>query len=271
MPELPEVETTRRGILPHIQGNTILDIIVRDRRLRWPVPQNLKDKLHGQKVLEVSRRGKYLLLSTAAGTLIIHLGMSGSLRVLACDTPYEKHDHVDIAFESKQCLRLRDPRRFGAVLFSESNPAEHELLRDLGPEPLSPVFNGDYLFAKSRKRTACVKAFIMDSHIVVGVGNIYANEALFAAGIHPRRAAGKVTRAQYELLAQAIKNVLRAAIKAGGTTLRDFTRSDGKPGYFRQSLKVYDRAGEPCPKCGKAISQAVIAQRAAYYCTHCQH
>lgn len=271
MPELPEVETTRRGILPHIHGHTIQDIIVRDRRLRWPVPQNLKDKLHGQKVLEVSRRGKYLLLSTAAGTLIIHLGMSGSLRVLACDTPYEKHDHVDIVFDTQQCLRLRDPRRFGAVLFTESDPAEHELLRDLGPEPLSPAFNGDYLFAKSRKRTACVKAFIMDSHIVVGVGNIYANEALFAAGIHPRRAAGKVTRAQYELLAHAIKDVLRAAIKAGGTTLRDFTRSDGKPGYFRQSLQIYDRGGKPCPKCGKAISQAVIAQRATYYCTHCQH
>ena len=271
MPELPEVETTRRGILPHIQGHRIQQIIVRERRLRWPVPADLNSKLQGQKILEVSRRGKYLLLTTPAGSLIIHLGMSGSLRVLACDTPCEKHDHVDIVLESQQCLRLRDPRRFGAVLFSDTDPLQHELLRDLGPEPLSAALSGEYLFAKSRKRTACIKAFIMDSHTVVGVGNIYANEALFAAGIHPRRAAGKITRRQYTLLAQAIKDVLRAAIKAGGTTLRDFTHSDGKPGYFRQSLQIYDRAGQPCPRCGKPISHAVIAQRATYYCTHCQH
>ncbi|MBI1423571.1 MAG: bifunctional DNA-formamidopyrimidine glycosylase/DNA-(apurinic or apyrimidinic site) lyase [Gammaproteobacteria bacterium] len=271
MPELPEVETTRRGIAPHVQGHTIRQIIVRDRRLRWPVPANLNAKLQGQTIREVSRRGKYLLLRTDVGTLILHLGMSGSLRVLACDTPAEKHDHVDIVLDNGHCVRLRDPRRFGAVLFSDSDPLQHELLRDLGPEPLSDQFNLEYLFSKSRKRSACIKAFIMDSHIVVGVGNIYANEALFAAGIHPRRAAGKVSRAQYQLLVQAIKDVLRAAIKAGGTTLRDFTRSDGKPGYFRLSLQIYDHAGEPCPKCGKPISLAVIAQRATYYCTHCQH
>jgi formamidopyrimidine-DNA glycosylase len=271
MPELPEVETTRRGIQQHIQGHTIEQILVRDRRLRWPVPKDLNTILHGQVIREVNRRGKYLLLTTDAGSLILHLGMSGSLRVLACDAPYEKHDHVAIVLENKQCLRLRDPRRFGAVLFTQTDPLQHELLRDLGPEPLSDAFDADYLFAKSRKRTACIKAFIMDSHVVVGVGNIYANEALFAAGIHPRRAAGKVTRAQYQLLVQAIKTVLRAAIKAGGTTLRDFTQSDGKPGYFRQSLQIYAREGEPCPHCGKPISQAVIAQRASYYCTHCQH
>ena len=271
MPELPEVETTRRGILPHLQGHTIQQVIVRDRRLRWPVPPELNNKLQGQQILKVGRRGKYLLLATPAGTLIIHLGMSGSLRVLACGTAYEKHDHVDIVLDTQHCLRLRDPRRFGAVLFTESDPLQHELLRELGPEPLSAAFSGDYLFIKSRRRTACIKAFIMDSHIVVGVGNIYANEALFAAGIHPRRAAGKVTRAQYALLADAIKNVLRAAIKAGGTTLRDFTHSDGKPGYFRQSLQIYDHAGQPCPRCHKPISHAVIAQRASYYCTHCQH
>ena len=271
MPELPEVETTRRGILPYIQGHVIKHIIVRDRRLRWPVPRDLNSKLQGQAILEVSRRGKYLLLTTAVGSLIIHLGMSGSLRVLACDTPHEKHDHVDIVIDTNQCLRLRDPRRFGAVLFTDTDPLQHELLRDLGPEPLSSALSGDYLYGKSRKRTASIKAFIMDSHVVVGVGNIYANEALFAAGIHPRRAAGKVTREQYRLLVQAIKAVLRAAIKAGGTTLRDFTRSDGKPGYFRQSLQIYGREGEACPKCGKAITQAVIAQRATYYCTHCQH
>jgi len=270
MPELPEVETTRRGIQPHIQGHTIEKIIVRDHRLRWPIPRDVNARLQGKTIIDVDRRGKYLLLRTHSGTLIMHLGMSGSLRVVACDAPCEKHDHVDIVLDSHQCLRLRDPRRFGAVLFSESDPMQHELLRDLGPEPLSTEFNADYLFARSRKRTACIKSFIMDSHNVVGVGNIYANEALFAAGIHPRRAAGKVTRAQYTLLVQAIKQVLRAAIRAGGTTLRDFTRSDGKPGYFRQSLQVYDREGEPCPTCGKPVTHAVIAQRSSYYCTHCQ-
>ncbi len=271
MPELPEVETTRRGIQPLIQGHTIQHILVRDSRLRWPVPRNLNARLQGQSILDVTRRGKYLLLTTQAGTLIMHLGMSGSLRVVACDMPAEKHDHIDIVLDNQHCLRLRDPRRFGAVLFTDGDPAQHELLRDLGPEPLDKAFNAEYLFHKSRKRTACIKSFIMDSHIVVGVGNIYANEALFAAGIHPRRAAGKVTRAQYTSLVQAIKDVLRAAIKAGGTTLRDFTRSDGKPGYFRQSLQIYDREGEPCPRCSKPISLAVIAQRASYYCTHCQH
>ena len=271
MPELPEVETTRRGIQPHIRHHCIQEIIVRDRRLRWPVPAGLHNKLQGQVIRDVARRGKYLLLATDMGTLIIHLGMSGSLRVLDCDTPCAKHDHIDIVFDNRQCLRLRDPRRFGAVLFTDGDPLQHELLRNLGPEPLSADLSGDYLYAKSRKRTACIKAFIMDSHIVVGVGNIYANEALFAAGIHPRRAAGKVTRAQYVLLAQAIKTVLQAAIKAGGTTLRDFTRSDGNPGYFRLSLQVYGRDGQPCPTCGKPITQAVIAQRASYYCTHCQH
>ena len=271
MPELPEVETTRRGILPHVKGRTIQEIIVRDRRLRWPVPKHLNTTLQGQQIREVKRRGKYLLLSSDVGTLIMHLGMTGSLRVLACNTPAEKHDHVDIVLDNGQCLRLRDPRRFGAVLFSDGDPLQHELLRDLGPEPLNDDFNADYLFAKSRKRTACIKSFIMDSHIVVGVGNIYANEALFAAGIHPRRAAGKVTRAQYALLVQSIKRVLRAAIKAGGTTLRDFTRSDGKPGYFRLSLQIYGHEGEPCPHCGKSITHAVIGQRSSYYCTHCQH
>jgi formamidopyrimidine-DNA glycosylase len=271
MPELPEVETTRRGILPHLQGHTIQQVIVRDARLRWPVPTRLNSQLQGQQILAVARRGKYLLLHTAVGSLIIHLGMSGSLRVVAADTPYQKHDHVDIVMETRQCLRLRDPRRFGAVLFTNTDPLQHELLRELGPEPLSSAFDGDYLFAKSRKRTAPIKAFLMDSHIVVGVGNIYANEALFAAGVHPRRAAGKVTRAQYGVLAHAVKTVLRAAIKAGGTTLRDFTHSDGKPGYFRQALQIYDRADQPCPACGKPISHAVIAQRATYYCTHCQH
>ncbi|MEJ2361949.1 MAG: bifunctional DNA-formamidopyrimidine glycosylase/DNA-(apurinic or apyrimidinic site) lyase [Gammaproteobacteria bacterium] len=271
MPELPEVETTRRGIRPHIEGHRIKQMIVRDRRLRWPVPRQLESVLANQVIRGVSRRGKYLLLFLPNGTLIIHLGMSGSLRVVPGNTPPQKHDHLDIVLDDGQCLRLRDPRRFGAVLFTETDPLQHELLRKLGPEPLSGEFTGEYLFRHSRKRTTSIKAFIMDSHVVVGVGNIYANEALFAAGIHPRRQAGKVTRAQYQQLAMAIKSVLQAAIKAGGTTLRDFSRSDGKPGYFRQSLLIYDRAGLPCPHCGKPITHAVIAQRASYYCTHCQH
>jgi formamidopyrimidine-DNA glycosylase len=271
MPELPEVETTRRGITPHIQDHVITHVIVRDRRLRWPIPRNLNDKLQDQRILRVNRRGKYLLLTTTGGTLIMHLGMSGSLRVLNCNAPAAKHDHVDLVLDNGHCLRLRDPRRFGAVLFTDTDPMQHALLKNLGPEPLSDAFTGEYLFNKSRKRSVCIKSFTMDSRIVVGVGNIYANEALFAAGIHPRRAAGKVTRAQYALLAQAIKQVLRAAIRAGGTTLRDFTHSDGNPGYFRLSLQVYDREGEPCPKCGKPITHAMIAQRSSYYCTHCQH
>lgn len=270
MPELPEVETTRRGIAPHITGSTIKQVRVREARLRWPVPRNLNKLLQGQPILAVERRAKYLLLRTPPGTLIIHLGMSGSLRVLPCDTPHEKHDHVDIVLDNDLCLRLRDPRRFGAVLFTTQDPNKHVLLHTLGPEPLSDTFNADYLYAQSRKRKIAIKPFIMDSHIVVGVGNIYASEALFEAGIHPRRAAGKVSREKYELLVRAIKKVLKAAIKAGGTTLRDFTSVDGRPGYFRLSLKVYGRGGEPCPRCGKPITQAVIAQRMTYYCTQCQ-
>lgn len=270
MPELPEVETTRRGIAPHISEQRIRQVIVRDARLRWPVPRNLNKLLQGQPILAVERRAKYLLLKTPPGTLIIHLGMSGSLRILPCDTPHDKHDHVDIVLDNELCVRLRDPRRFGAVLFTKKDTTEHALLRSLGPEPLSDDFNADYLFAQSRKRKITIKPFIMDSHIVVGVGNIYASEALFEAGIHPRRAAGKVSKEKYILLVKAIKKVLTAAIKAGGTTLRDFTRSDGKPGYFRLSLKVYGHGGEPCPRCGKPITKAVIAQRMTYYCTQCQ-
>ena len=200
----------------------------------------------------------------------MHLGMSGSLRVVTDAAPVQKHDHVDIIFINNKILRLRDPRRFGAVLFTKTDPLQHKLLASLGPEPLSQQFNGAYLYDKSRKRSVVVKSLIMDSKIVVGVGNIYANEALFLAGIHPKKAAGKLTREQCERLAKAIKQVLTAAIKAGGTTLRDFTRSDGKPGYFRLSLKLYGKQGEPCPRCHKPISHAVIGQRASYYCTHCQ-
>jgi formamidopyrimidine-DNA glycosylase len=197
--------------------------------------------------------------------------MSGSLRVIDCSIKPDKHDHVDFVFRNGKCLRLKDPRRFGAVLFTSKDPCQHKLLKDLGPEPLEKELNGDYLFNKSRKRSVNIKAFIMDSKVVVGVGNIYASESLFKAGIHPKKAAGKVSRESYVKLARAIKSVLRASIKAGGTTLRDFTKSDGQPGYFSQKLNVYGHKGEPCPKCGKAITQSVIAQRATYYCTHCQN
>ena len=270
MPELPEVETTRRGIAPHIKGHQIASIVIRDARLRWPVPKSIKTVLPGHTIDTVKRRGKYLLLGTKAGTLIIHLGMSGSLRVLNEDAAVQKHDHVDIVFRNHKALRLRDPRRFGAVLFTKEDPLQHKLLASLGPEPLSKDFNGDYLFAMSRSRKIVTKSFLMDSKIVVGVGNIYANEALYLAGIHPKRAAGKLTKSQCNKLVSAVKKVLKAAIKAGGTTLRDFTRSNGEPGYFRLSLKIYDKKGEPCPRCGKPISHAVIGQRSSYYCTHCQ-
>lgn len=270
MPELPEVETTRRGIRKHVEGQVIDKVIVRNRQLRWPVPTTLNKILHGQSIDSVNRRGKYLLLSSPVGHIIIHLGMSGSLRVVDCNSPAEKHDHVDIAFSNGLCLRLRDPRRFGAVLFCRGDPLEHKLLQHLGPEPLDREFDGEYLFVRSRKRKSAVKTFIMDSKIVVGVGNIYASEALFRAGIHPRRQAGKISQEKYSLLVDAIKQVLSEAIKAGGTSLRDFTRSDGKPGYFKQSLNVYGRNGEACPRCNKPISQSVIGQRSTYYCTHCQ-
>ena len=270
MPELPEVETTRRGISKHVEQQTVKEVIIRQARLRWPIPAKLKNILPNQIIHTVTRRAKYLILSSEVGYVIIHLGMSGSLRVLDAKTPAEKHDHIDFVFSNGKCLRLRDPRRFGAVLFTRNDPAQHKLLKSLGPEPLSNSFTATYLVEKSRKRKLTIKSFIMDSKIVVGVGNIYASEALFRAGVHPKRAAGKVTKEKYSLLTTAIKEVLTEAIKAGGTSLRDFTQSDGKPGYFKQALKVYGRKGEPCNNCKKSITQAMIAQRSTFYCTHCQ-
>jgi len=270
MPELPEVETTRRGIEPHVQGQTVRDVIVRQPQLRWPVPKALARKLVAQKIDAVERRGKYLLMRTQAGTAILHLGMSGSLRIVDARVPPETHDHLDIVFTNGQALRLRDPRRFGAALWTETDPLAHKLLEPLGPEPLSDAFDTDYLYAKSRGRKGSIKEFIMNSHVVVGVGNIYASESLFRAGINPKRAAGRVSRARYEALVKAIKDVLVEAIKQGGTTLRDFVREDGQPGYFRIRLKVYDRAGEPCPVCGTPIKQLVQGQRSTYYCPVCQ-
>jgi len=270
MPELPEVETTRLGISPHIQDQTVSAVIIRNSKLRWPVPTSIKATLPGETLLSVTRRGKYLLLEFAVGHLLIHLGMSGSLQVVHRDTPTRKHDHVDLVFDNEQCLRLHDPRRFGSILWTNEAPLNHKLLKDLGPEPLDNDFTGDYLWQRARKRKVSVKQFIMDSHNVVGVGNIYASESLFRAGIHPRRAAGKVSLTSYNLMVRAIKTVIKAAIKQGGTTLRDFTGGDGQPGYFKQRLNVYGRKGEPCRKCAKPISHCVMGQRATYYCTACQ-
>ncbi len=270
MPELPEVETTRNGIAPHIEHNTVRKVVVRNRQLRWPVPADLNRKLKGQRIDQVQRRGKYLLLYSANGTVIIHLGMSGSLRIVDSTVPAEKHDHVDLQFENGICLRLRDPRRFGCVLFCEDDPLQHPLLQKLGPEPLQRDFNAALLFAQSRKRKTTIKQLIMDSKIVVGVGNIYASESLFLAGIHPKRKAGRLTKQQASDLVKAIKTILKRAIRQGGTTLKDFTASDGKPGYFQQKLNVYDRGGEPCPQCGQAIKQIVLGQRSTFYCSGCQ-
>ena len=270
MPELPEVETTRRGISEHICQLPIVGVTVRQPKLRWPVPDNLSELLVGETFHSIERRAKYLLLTTSHGTLIIHLGMSGSLRILSGHTQPEKHDHVDISFANSTVLRLRDPRRFGAILWSSSIPARHELLDDLGVEPLSQHFDGRYLYEKARKRKVDIKQFIMNSHIVVGVGNIYASEALFLSGIRPTTPSHKISFPRMEKLTTAIKTVLRKAIKKGGTSLRDFTQSDGKPGYFKQSLNVYGREGEPCVQCGSPIKLIKQGQRATYYCSKCQ-
>jgi len=270
MPELPEVETTRRGIAPLLQERQVTEVILRNLRLRWPVDPELPQHLRGLQLRQVSRRAKYLLLDFGSGWLILHLGMSGSLRVIPAATPAEAHDHLDICF-GDSCLRLRDPRRFGAAIWWPEHPASHPLLVHLGPEPLDQSFDGDYLFRLGRGRNTAVKNFIMDQQVVVGVGNIYASESLFAAGIHPKRAAGRISRERYRRLAEAIKTTLARAISAGGTTLRDFQQSDGRPGYFRHELLVYDRAGEPCHRCGTALQQQRIGQRASYWCPRCQH
>lgn len=270
MPELPEVETTRRGIEPHIKGQQVLEVVVRNPSLRWPVSRELTTLLPGSVIESVQRRGKYLLLGTEAGTLIAHLGMSGSLRMVEAAAAVGKHDHIDICFGSGQILRYNDPRRFGCMLWALADPGKHELIAHLGPEPLLDEFDARYLYQRSRGRKAAIKTFIMDSRIVVGVGNIYANEALYMAGIRPTRAAGRVSLARYEELVVAIKQVLAAAVQQGGTTLRDFVGGDGKPGYFRQQLNVYDHAGEPCPGCGRELREVRLGQRSTVFCQHCQ-
>lgn len=270
MPELPEVETTRRGVLPLLGGRRVSAVTVNDHRLRQPVTRGLEDILVGQCLRDVERRAKYLLFKFDSGTLIVHLGMSGSLRVVPRSAQRLPHDHVEIEFGVERVLRLRDPRRFGLVLWTTDEPARHALLNKLGPEPFDDAFSGAYLFDTSRGRSLAVKNFIMDAHVVVGVGNIYASEALFRTGIHPSRAAGRVSRARYDELAAQVRVVLRASIEAGGTTLRDFMRNDGEPGYFSQNLKVYGREGEPCELCGAPIAMKVIGQRSSFFCGKCQ-
>lgn len=269
MPELPEVETTMRGIAPHVEGRTITETDVRERRLRWPVPKSV-DALAGTRIHSVSRRGKYLLFRTENGTLILHLGMSGNLRILDPEVPWRKHDHVALRFDSGMEMRFHDPRRFGCVLFCDGDVMEHPLLKDLGPEPLSDGFAADYLLGKCQGKTSAIKQVIMNSKIVVGVGNIYACEALFMSGIHPAKEAGKVSRARVVKLVDAIIVVLANSIEMGGTTLRDFLREDGQPGYFKQSLSVYGREGEPCRKCEATVKRMVQCNRSTFYCPKCQ-
>tara|TARA_Y100001968_G_scaffold330799_1_gene383603 strand:+ start:768 stop:1583 length:816 start_codon:yes stop_codon:yes gene_type:complete len=270
VPELPEVETTRRGIEPHLIKGRIQHVRVRNRQLRWPVPEGLEEELRGQVIERVERRAKYLLLGTARGTAILHLGMSGSLRVLAEAIEPGKHDHVDIVLEDGKTLRYRDPRRFGCLLWTNEEPDKHPLLRKLGPEPLSKSFHGGVLYEKSRGRRVAVKQFIMDHHTVVGVGNIYASEALHHSRIHPHRACGRVGKERYQKLSDCIKTTLAKAIDAGGTTLKDFSKSDGQPGYFKQELHVYGRDGEGCLQCSATIARSVLGQRATYFCPECQ-
>lgn len=270
MPELPEVETTLRGISAHVLNSPIIRVNIRNARLRWPIPDDLASSLNQQTITSIKRRAKYLLLQTDRGTVIIHLGMSGSLRIVPPESAYDKHEHVEFCFANGKALRLKDPRRFGAVLWTTERVDEHPLLCHLGPEPLSEHFNAASLYKLSRNKTVAVKQFIMNSRVVVGIGNIYANEALFASGIHPRRAAGKISKQRYERLCTESKRILEQAISQGGTTLKDFVGGTGKPGYFKQELLVYGRTGQPCVKCQKPLKEIRLGNRSTVYCTNCQ-
>lgn len=270
MPELPEVETTRRGIASLLEGQRITGVKIRNRHLRWPIPTRLEQHLQHRLVHRVTRRAKYLLLHLDDGnSVILHLGMSGSLRVLPTHIAPDKHDHVDIVF-GPQCLRLRDPRRFGAILWCDQPPETHPRLAGLGPEPLSNAFDGAYLHGVAQQRRIAIKQLLMDGKVVVGVGNIYANEALFGAGIRPTRPANRIGRQRYDRLADEVKAVLGRAIKQGGTTLRDFQREDGRPGYFRIQLQVYGRGSEPCNTCGQPLKEIRLGQRTTVFCARCQ-
>ncbi len=270
MPELPEVETVRRGLKPLVCGRRITRVICRVPKLRLPLDPQLDSLISGQRVSSIARRAKYLIFNLDRGSLLVHLGMSGVLRLVDPDTPLKKHDHVDLELDDGQLLRYNDPRRFGLLLYLQGDPFSHRLLQHLGPEPFGTDLVKDYLYIKSRKRNLAIKAFIMDQKILVGVGNIYASEALFAAGIDPRRAAGTITRKESIKLLQCIQAILAEAISAGGTTLKDFRQSDGKPGYFTQQLQVYGRKGEGCLHCEDPIQQLVQGQRSTFYCGNCQ-
>ena len=269
MPELPEVETSRRGIEPFLTGERIDNIQIREPRLRWPVQDDVVRNLSGQTINSVTRRAKYLLINTSNGSAMIHLGMSGSVYIVDHDTPAGVHEHFDFQLASGKMLRYRDPRRFGSLHWTDY-PEQHKLLKSLGPEPLGNDFSGEYLWQRASGRSVTVKQFIMNANVVVGVGNIYASEALFLAGISPLRAAGRVARHRYDRLAEVIREVLRKAIDAGGTTLRDFYGGDGEAGYFKQELTVYDREDEPCVTCKQPITAIVLGQRSTYYCKKCQ-
>jgi formamidopyrimidine-DNA glycosylase len=274
MPELPEVETTRLGLLPIVTGKRIVAVTVRDRRLRWPIPGDFERMLNGRAIRDISRRGKYLLWDCRAGRergyLLTHLGMSGSLRILKTKEPPGRHDHVDLAITGGTIIRYTDPRRFGAMLWIHGAAASHPLIDVLGPEPLEPQFNGEYLFRASRGRSVSVKEFIMNGHVVVGVGNIYASESLFRAGINPRRPAGRISARHYDALAAAIKFTLAAAIRAGGSSLRNYVQADGELGYFQVNAFVYDRAGLPCRRCDTPIKSLRQGQRSTFFCPTCQ-
>lgn len=271
MPELPEVETTLRGILPHIEKQTITNVVVRQYQLRWPIPSNLSHILIDKMIVHAERRAKYLLLKTDRGTLIIHLGMSGHLRILNSHQPPNKHDHVDIVFQNNKTLRFTDPRRFGSFLWVEGDPDKHIMLKHLGIEPLTKNFTGHYLWQRAQGRIIPIKSLLMDNKIVTGIGNIYATEALFAAQIHPSTPANSLSVERLEKLVRSSKQILRQAIKRGGTTLKDFINSDGKPGYFSNQLKVYGRAGLPCLICHTTLQIMQIGQRSTVYCNHCQY
>jgi formamidopyrimidine-DNA glycosylase len=270
VPELPEVETTRRGIEPHVVGRRITRLLVHEKRLRWPVDVSLVASVTGQAIRRAGRRAKYLLLETGAGTLILHLGMSGSLRVLPAATPRIAHDHVDIELDSGVTLRFNDPRRFGSLMFTATDARLHPLLKDLAPEPLEDEFDAEYLWRVTRRRSVAIKQLIMNARLVVGVGNIYASEALFRARVRPRRQARSLSRAECARLARAIKATLAMAVKVGGTTLRDYVGADGNPGYFHQKLYVYERAGMPCRVCRNPIKQFTQGARSTYWCPTCQ-
>jgi formamidopyrimidine-DNA glycosylase len=270
MPELPEVETTRRGIEPHAVGRTIVALQLYERRLRWRVQDELPDLVAGQRILHAKRRAKYLLIELESGTLLLHLGMSGSLRVLPADTPRLTHDHFDLVLDSGNTLRFNDPRRFGSLHYVAGDPGEHPLLAKLAPEPLEPAFNADYLWRVTRRRRVAIKQLLMNSRLVVGVGNIYANEALFRAKVRPRRQARTLTRVETGRIVRAVKSVLAMAIRVGGTTLRDYVGADGEPGYFKQKLYVYERSAQPCRTCRTPVRQLTQGQRSTYYCPTCQ-